>query len=250
MMMAWKLGPALATGNTIVLKPSEFTLGIAPLIIVNGYGSDAGAAIAAHPHIEKTNLKKVTLELGGKSPNIIFDDADITQAVKWAAHGIFWNHGQPCCAGTCIFVHEKIYDDFLEKFMAKAPTIKIGDPFGVDTYQGPQVSQLQFDDATLQNGGERHGEEGYFIQPTIFTDTHTEMKIVRKEIFGQVGESGRQMTRSTGSKNIDQALRVAHKLHAGAGWVNCANTLDTQVPFGGYKQSGIGRELGEYVLAK
>ncbi|KAH8107465.1 Aldehyde/histidinol dehydrogenase [Phellopilus nigrolimitatus] len=245
-MMAWKLGPALATGNMIVLKPSEFTpftaLGMAPLIIVNRYGSDAGTAIAAHPLIEK----KVTLELGGKSPNIIFADADITQAVKWVAHGVLY----PCCAGTRIFVHEKIYDDFLEKFMAKAPTIKIGDPFGVDTYQGPQVSQLQFDDATLQNGGERHGEEGYFIQPTIFTDTHTEMKIVRKEIFGQVGESGRRMTRSTGSKNIDQALRVAHKLHAGAAWVNCANTLDTQVPFGGYKQSGIGRELGEYALAK
>ncbi|KAH8111178.1 NAD-dependent aldehyde dehydrogenase [Phellopilus nigrolimitatus] len=311
LMMAWKIGPALATGNTIVLKPSEFTpltaLRMAPLIaeagfppgvvnIVNGYGSVAGAAIAAHPHIEKvaftgstlvgrrimetasqTNLKKVTLELGGKSPNIIFDDADVDQAVDWASHGVFWNHGQACCAGTRIFVHEKIYDEFLQKFTEKAQTIKIGDPFGVDTYQGPQVSQLQFDrimgyidsgrseGATLHHGGERHGEEGYFIQPTIFTDTHPEMKIVREEIFGPVGvvikfsseedvirqanDSQYGLAAAVFSKNIDRALRVAHKLHAGTAWVNCVNSVNAQVPFGGYKQSGIGRELGEYALA-
>ena len=132
--------------------------------IVNGYGPTAGAAIAEHPDIEKvaftgstligrhimtaaakTNLKKVTLELGGKSPNIIFDDADIDQAVAWASHGVFWNHGQACCAGTRIFVHEKIYDEFLAKFTAKAKSLKLGDPFAADSYQGPQVSQIQFD---------------------------------------------------------------------------------------------------------
>ncbi|KAI5118337.1 hypothetical protein M0805_009140 [Coniferiporia weirii] len=311
MMMAWKIGPALATGNALVLKPSEFTpltaLRMVPLLeaagfppgvinIVNGLGSVAGAAIAGHPDIEKvaftgstlvgrrimeaaaqTNLKKVTLELGGKSPNIIFDDADIDQAVNWASHGVFWNHGQACCAGTRIFVHEKIYDEFLKRFTAKAASLKIGDPFGVETYQGPQVSQLQFDrimgyidaglqeGATLHAGGARHGDEGFFIQPTIFTNTHPDMKIVREEIFGPVGvvikfhddedvirqanDTHYGLAAAVFSQNITRALSVAHRLHAGTAWINCANTINTQIPFGGYKQSGIGRELGEYALA-
>ncbi|EJD04639.1 NAD-dependent aldehyde dehydrogenase [Fomitiporia mediterranea MF3/22] len=311
LMLAWKIGPALATGNAIVLKPSEFTpltalrmvglieeAGFPPGVvnIINGLGPDAGAAIAEHPDIEKvaftgstlvgrrimeaaakTNLKKVTLELGGKSPNIIFDDADIQQAVDWAAHGVFWNHGQACCAGTRIFVQEKIYDEFLQKFTAKAQGLKIGDPFGVDTYQGPQVSQPQFDrimgyiesgkqeGATIHTGGSRFGKEGYFIEPTIFTNTRPDMKIVREEIFGPVGvvikfhdeedvirqanDTHYGLAAAVFSKNIDRALRVAHRLHAGTAWINCANTLNTQIPFGGYKQSGIGRELGEYALA-
>jgi len=264
--------------------------------IVNGLGHVAGQAIAEHPRIEKvaftgstlvgrkimeaaakSNLKKVTLELGGKSPNIIFEDADIDQAVAWASHGVFWNHGQACCAGTRIFVHAKIYDEFLEKFTAKAKSLKIGDPFAKESYQGPQVSQLQFDrimgyidsgkkdGATVHLGGERVGKEGYFIAPTIFTDTKPSMKIVQEEIFGPVGvvikfdddedvirqanDTHYGLAAAVFSKNIDRALKVAHRLHAGTAWVNCANTLDTQIPFGGYKQSGIGRELGQYALA-
>ncbi|KAL5478608.1 hypothetical protein ACEPAI_2793 [Sanghuangporus weigelae] len=311
MMLTWKIAPALATGNTIVLKPSEFTpltalrmvslieqAGFPPgvLNIVNGFGNAAGAAIAEHPDIDKvaftgstlvgrkimeaaakTNLKNVTLELGGKSPNIIFDDADIDQAISWAIHGVFWNHGQCCCAGTRIFVHEKIYDEFLQKFTAKAQSLKIGDPFGTDVYQGPQISQIQYDrimgyidsgkkdGATLHLGGARFGSEGYFIQPTIFTDTRPEMKIVREEIFGPVGviikfhdeddvirqanDTHYGLAASVFSKHIDRALRVAHRLHAGTAWINCTNSTNTQVPFGGYKQSGIGRECGEYALA-
>lgn len=202
MMVSWKLGPALATGNTIVLKPSEFTpltaLRICALLneagfppgvvnIVNGLGSTAGQRIAEHPHIEKvaftgstlvgrkimetaakTNLKKVTLELGGKSPNIIFDDADVEQAANWASHGILcvssllitysgvytdagdsWNHGQACCAGSRIFVQAGIYDKFLTKFTEKAKSLKLGDPFANESYQGPQVSQIQFDVRSL-----------------------------------------------------------------------------------------------------
>ncbi|THH27889.1 hypothetical protein EUX98_g6300 [Antrodiella citrinella] len=310
MMMAWKLGPALATGNCIVLKPSEFTpltairmselihqAGFPPGVvnILAGYGGTAGAAIAEHPHIDKvaftgstlvgrkimeasarTNLKNVTLELGGKSPNIIFDDADIDQAVKFTSHGIFWNHGQACCAGSRIFVHAKVYDEFLVKFTEKAKSLKIGDPFGIGTYQGPQVSQIQFDrimgyidsgkeqGATVHLGGERHGEEGYFIKPTIFTDVKPDMKIVQEEIFGPVGvvikfDNDEDVLRQANdtmyglaaavfSKNIDRALQVAHKLKAGTAWVNCINQLHPQVPFGGFKQSGIGRELGEYAL--
>ncbi|TDL22408.1 NAD-dependent aldehyde dehydrogenase [Rickenella mellea] len=311
LMMSWKIGPALATGNTIVLKPSEFTpltaLRMIPLIseagfppgvvnIVNGYGHIAGQAISEHMGIEKvaftgstvvgrkimeaaakSNLKKVTLELGGKSPNVIFDDADLEQAVNWSSHGIFWNHGQACCAGSRIFVQSKIYDQFLEKFTAKAKSLKVGDPFATDSYQGPQVSEIQFnrimsyidsgkkDGATVHLGGEQHGTEGYFIQPTIFTNVKPEMKIVKEEIFGPVGvvikfededDVVRQANDTTYglaaavfSQDINKALRVAHKLKAGTAWVNCANTLNPQVPFGGYKQSGIGRELGEYALA-
>ncbi|KAG5969630.1 hypothetical protein E4U55_002038, partial [Claviceps digitariae] len=233
LMLAWKIGPALATGNTIVLKPSEFTpltairmcsliqeAGFPPGVvnIVTGYGNTVGAAISSHPKIEKvaftgstlvgrkimeaaakSNLKNVTLELGGKSPNVIFNDADIDQAVNWAVHGLFWNHGQACCAGSRIFVQSGIYDEFLKRFTAKAAAIRVGDPFGVEVDQGPQVSQIQYDrimgyidsgkadGATVHLGGKRHGQEGYFIEPTIFTDVKPDMKIVREEIFGPVG---------------------------------------------------------------
>ncbi|KZT24318.1 aldehyde dehydrogenase [Neolentinus lepideus HHB14362 ss-1] len=313
MMLSWKLGPALATGCTIVLKPSEFTpltaLRMCELVqeagfpagvvnIVNGLGSAVGQAIAEHPHIEKvaftgstavgrkimeaaarTNLKKVTLELGGKSPNIIFDDADIEKAVSWAVHGIFWNHGQACCAGSRIFVQEGIYDEFLKRFTEKARSLKIGDPFEPGAYQGPQVSQIQYDrimgyinsgveqGATLHLGGERHGDEGFFIRPTIFTNTQPSMKIVQEEIFGPVGvvikfsssdpdDIIRQandtiygLAAAVFTQDINRALETAHKLHAGTVWINSANQLHPQIPFGGVKQSGIGRELGEYALA-
>jgi len=311
-MWAWKIAPALATGNTVVLKPSEFTpltaLRMCEIVanetpippgvinIVNGYGPTAGAAISSHLKIHKvaftgstlvgrkimeaaakSNLKTVTLELGGKSPNIIFDDADLDQAVNWAAHGLFWNHGQTCCAGSRIFVQAGIYDEFLKRFTEKARAIKVGDPFGADIDQGPQVSQIQYDrimgyidsgkqeGATVHMGGDRHGTEGYFINPTIFTDVKPEMKIVKEEIFGPVGviikfENAEDVIRQANdttyglaaavfTQNLNLAIETAHKLQAGTAWINCVNQLHAQVPFGGYKQSGIGRELGEYALA-
>ncbi|KAF8066470.1 aldehyde dehydrogenase [Lyophyllum atratum] len=310
LLFTWKIGPALATGNVIVLKSSEFTpltaLRMAGLIqeagfppgvvnILTGYGNTVGAAISSHQLIEKvsftgstlvgrkimeaaakSNLKQVTLELGGKSPNIIFNDANLEQAVNWAAHGIFWNHGQACCAGSRIFVQSGIYDEFLKKFTAKAQSIRVGDPFATDIDQGPQVSQIQYDrimnyidsgkqeGATVHLGGDRFGSEGYFINPTIFTDTKPEMKIVQEEIFGPVGvvikfdneedvikqanDTMYGLAAAVFSQDLDRALQTAHKLRAGTAWVNCVNQLHPNVPFGGYKQSGIGRELGEYAL--
>ncbi|KAG5720688.1 Aldehyde dehydrogenase [Termitomyces sp. T112] len=312
LMLAWKFGPALATGNTIVLKPSEITpltaLRFADLIIeagfppgvvniVNGYGATVGQAITAHPLISKiaftgstlvgrkilkasseSNLKVVSLELGGKSPTIIFDDADLDQAIQWASIGIYLNMGQACTAGSRIFVQEGIYDEFLAKFtvVTKNLAAATGDPFAVGTQHGPQISKVQFDrvmsyiesgkndGATVHTGGARHGTEGYFIQPTIFTNAKPEMKIVQEEIFGPVGvvikfkteeeviEAGNNTAYGLAchifSQNISRALRVAHSLEAGTAWVNCSQSADKAVPFGGYKQSGIGRELGEYAL--
>jgi len=311
LMMAWKLGPALACGNTIVLKPSEFTpltairmchlineAGFPPGVVnvVSGYGNTVGNAISSHMKIEKvaftgstlvgrkimeaaakSNLKNVTLELGGKSPNIIFDDADIEQAVNWAVHGIFWNHGQTCCAGSRIFVQEGIHDEFLKRFTEKTRSLKVGDPFAPDTFQGPQVSEIQFNrimsyiesgkaaGAKVEIGGERLGSEGYFIKPTIFTNVDPSMKIVQEEIFGPVGvvikfkdeeDVVRQandtvygLAAAVFTQNLNRAINTAHRLKAGTAWINCVNSLHSNVPFGGFKQSGIGRELGEYALA-
>ncbi|KAF6744112.1 aldehyde dehydrogenase [Ephemerocybe angulata] len=311
-MLAWKIAPAMACGNTVVLKPSEFTpltaLRLADLVneagfppgtlnIVNGYGSSVGQAISEHMQIEKvaftgstltgrrimkaaadSNLKAVTLELGGKSPTIIFDDADLEQAIKWACMGIFFNMGQVCTAGSRIFVQEGVYDKFLEHFTAAAKGLaeKTGDPFASGTQHGPLVSQAQFDrvmsyiksgkeeGATVHTGGERHGDKGFFVQPTIFTDAHPGMKIVQEEIFGPVGvvikfkteEEVIEQANDTiyglashiFSENTSRAIRVAHAIESGMVWVNCANTVEVNVPFGGYKQSGNGRELGEYAL--
>jgi aldehyde dehydrogenase (NAD+) len=311
LMASWKLGPALATGNSVVLKPSEFTpltaLIVAELVhqagfppgvvnIVTGYGNTVGQAISEHMGIEKvaftgstlvgrkvmeaaakSNLKNVTLELGGKSPNIIYDDADLEQAINWASHGVFWNHGQTCCAGSRIFVQAKIYDEFLERFTAKVKSLKVGDPFAIDSYQGPQVSQQQYDrimshiksgkeqGATVHLGGDRHGDEGYFIQPTVFTNTKPDMRIVKEEIFGPVGvvikfEDEEDVIRQANdttyglaaaifTQDINRALETSARLKAGTTWINCTNSLNAQVPFGGFKQSGIGRELGEYALS-
>ncbi|KAJ7333296.1 aldehyde dehydrogenase domain-containing protein [Mycena albidolilacea] len=310
LMFSWKVGPALATGNTIVLKPSEFTpltalrmcslikeAGFPPGVVnvLTGYGHTVGQAIAEHQDIQKvaftgstlvgrkvmaaaaaSNLKNVTLELGGKSPNIVFDDADLDQAVSWAAHGIFWNHGQACCAGSRVYVQAGIYDEFLRRFTEQTKKIKVGDPFAPGVDQGPQVSQQQYDrimgyiesgkkdGATVHTGGNRHGTEGFFIEPTIFTDTTENMQIVKEEIFGPVGviikftdeaDVLRQandtvfgLAAAVFSQDINRALQTAHKLQAGTAWVNCVNQLHANVPFGGYKQSGIGRELGEYAL--
>jgi len=311
-MVAWKIAPALATGNTTVLKPSEITpltalklaglineAGIPPGVvnIVNGYGHTVGQAISEHPLIEKiaftgstltgrkilkasseSNLKVVSLELGGKSPCVIFDDADLDQAIKWASVGIFSNMGQSCVAGSRIFVQEGIYNEFLTKFTDTAAHLasKTGDPFGKGTEHGPQVSKVQFDrvmgyidsgkesGATVHHGGERHGDEGYFIKPTIFTDVHPEMKIVKEEIFGPVAVIVKfkdeaevvEMANNTTyglaahifTQNVSRSIRIAHAVEAGTVWVNCAQTVELNVPFGGYKQSGIGRELGEYAL--
>jgi len=311
LMFSWKLGPALATGNTIVMKPSEFTpltsLYMCDLIneagfppgtvnIIQGYGPTVGAAISEHPRIRKvaftgsgpvgrtimkaaaaTNLKEVTLELGGKSPNIVFEDCDVKAAVSWSAFGIFLNHGQCCCAGSRVFVQESIYDEFVEKFVAHVKTLKVGDPFAPDTFQGPQINQGQFDKilgyvqsgkddgATCLTGGDREGHEGYFIKPTVFADVTPQMKIGTEEIFGPVvalikfkteeevielaNDTEYGLASAVFSQNIQRALGVAHKLEAGTAWINCYNELHCNVPFGGFKQSGSGRELGEYALA-
>ncbi|KAK1223893.1 hypothetical protein PQX77_013227 [Marasmius sp. AFHP31] len=305
LMFTWKIGPAVATGNCVVIKPSEMTpltalkmgsliqeAGFPPGVIniVNGYGHTVGAALSAHPEIRKiaftgstlvgrkiqeasakSNLKVVTLELGGKSPNIIFDDADFEQAINS-------NMGQVCTAGSRIFVQEGIYDKFLAAFTQASKGLQgaTGDPFAPGTQHGPQVSQTQLDrimgyldsarqdGATIHTGGERHGNEGYFIQPTIVTDCKPDMKIVREEVFGPVAaiikfkteEEVIEMANDTSyglaaavfTENNSRAIRVAHALEAGTTWVNCYNTSEFQVPFGGYKQSGVGRELGEYAI--
>ena len=310
LMQAWKLAPALATGNTIVMKPAEQTplsaLRLGELIVeagfpegvVNllpGFGSTAGAAIARHMDVDKvaftgstevgrlimeaaakSNLKRISLELGGKSPNIIFADTDLDDAVEGAHLGLFVNQGQSCCAGSRVFVEETIYYEFVEKSIARARKRRVGDPLDPRTDQGPQVSASQFDrimgyiesgkreGATLACGGERVGDRGYFIQPTVFSDVQDEMKIAREEIFGpvmsiipfkDVDEVIARANRTTyglaagvWTRDIKKAHAVANSMRAGTVWVNCYHVLDTRAPFGGYKQSGMGRELGEYGL--
>ncbi|KAF7890949.1 uncharacterized protein EAF02_001274 [Botrytis sinoallii] len=311
LMWSWKIGPAVATGNTVVLKTAEQTplsalvaanlikeAGFPPGVvnIISGFGKIAGAAIASHMDVDKvaftgstvvgrqimkaaagSNLKKVTLELGGKSPNIVFNDADIENAISWVNFGIFYNHGQTCCAGSRVYVQDGIYDKFVESFKARAIANKVGDPFHHETFQGPQVSQLQYDrimgyidegkksGATVVTGGERHGDKGYFIQPTIFSDVTEDMKIMQEEIFGPVcsiakfsteeeiikigNGSNYGLASAVHTQNLNTALRVSNALKAGTVWVNCYNMLHHQVPFGGYKESGIGRELGEAALS-
>ncbi|KAI1471767.1 aldehyde dehydrogenase [Daldinia caldariorum] len=311
LMLAWKIGPALCTGNTVVLKTAEQTplsglvfaqfvkeAGFPPgvLNIISGFGKIAGAAIASHMDVDKvaftgstvvgraimkaaasSNLKKVTLELGGKSPNIVFDDADIEQAISWVNFGIYYNHGQCCCAGSRVYVQEGIYDKFIAAFKKRAEANSVGDPFDENTFQGPQVSKLQYDrimgyieegkkgGATLATGGERHGDKGYFIKPTIFTDVTHDMKIMQEEIFGPVvavakfktedevihlgNDSSYGLAAAVHTSNLNTALRVSNELRAGTIWVNSYNLLHHQLPFGGYKESGIGRELGEAALA-
>ena len=310
LMQSWKLAPALATGNTVVMKPAEQTplsaLRIGELIVeagfpegvVNllpGFGPTAGAAIARHMDVDKvaftgstevgrlimeaaakSNLKRITLELGGKSPNIIFADTDLDEAVEGAHMGVFVNQGQSCCAGSRVFVEEKIYQQFVEKSVARARKRRVGDPLDPTTEQGPQVDQSQFDSvmgyiesgrsdgATLACGGEPVGNRGYFIQPTVFADVQDEMKIARQEIFGPVmsvivfkdvdeviaraNRTDYGLAAGVWTRDIKKAHAVANAMRAGTVWVNCYHVLDTRAPFGGFKQSGIGRELGEYGL--
>ncbi|MCJ1341686.1 aldehyde dehydrogenase (NAD(P)(+)) ald5 [Bachmanniomyces sp. S44760] len=311
LMWSWKIGPAIACGNTVVLKTAEQTplsglyaaklvheAGFPPGVIniISGFGKIAGAALSAHMDVDKvaftgstivgrqimkaaasSNLKKVTLELGGKSPNIVFNDADIDNAISWVNFGIFFNHGQCCCAGSRVYVQEGVYDEFIKRFKERAAANVVGDPFKQDTFQGPQVSQLQYDrimayieegkkaGAKVETGGERHGKEGYFIQPTIFSGVSEDMKIMQEEIFGPVCSIAKFKTEEDAirvgnsttyglasavhTSSLNTALKVSNALRAGTVWVNAYNMLHHQLPFGGYKESGIGRELGEAALA-
>jgi aldehyde dehydrogenase (NAD+) len=310
-MQAWKLGPALAAGCTVVMKPAEQTplsaLRIGELLleagfppgVVNllpGYGPTAGAAIARHMDVDKvaftgstevghlimraaadSNLKRVTLELGGKSPNIVFADADMDKAIEGAHFALFFNQGQCCCAGSRLFVEEKAYDEFVEKSAARAKKRTVGNPFDKSTEQGPQVDQDQFnkvmgyidagkkENAKLVAGGNRVGDKGYFIEPTVFADVKDDMKIAQEEIFGPVmsilkfkdinevveraNKSLYGLAAAVWTKDISKAHAIADGVRAGTVWVNCYDVFDAAAPFGGFKQSGIGRELGEYGLA-
>jgi len=311
LMQAWKLGPALATGCTVVMKPAEQTpltaLRVGELImeagfpegVVNllpGYGPTAGAAIARHYDVDKvaftgstevgklimkaaaeTNLKRVTLELGGKSPNIVFADADMDEAIEGSHQALFFNQGQCCCAGSRLFVEEKAYDEFVEKSVARAKKRTVGNPFDTNTEQGPQVDQDQFnkvmsyidsgksEKAKLATGGGRVGDKGYFIEPTIFTEVQDNMKIAQEEIFGPVmailkfksldevvdraNKNMYGLAAAVWTKDITKAHAIADGVRAGTVWVNCYDVFDAGAPFGGFKQSGIGRELGEYGLS-
>ena len=310
MMQAWKLAPALAAGNTVILKPAEQTplsaLRVGELIveagfpagvvnILPGFGPTAGAALAAHMQVDKiaftgstevghlimeaaakSNLKRVTLELGGKSPNIVFADADMDDAVEGAHAGIFFNQGQSCVAGSRVYVEEKIYDEFVTRSAERAQERKIGDPLDMRTEQGPQVDQAQFDrimsyvaigvneGARLVCGGERVFDRGYFIRPAVFADVADSMRIAREEIFGPVmsilrfktmrevieraNDTDFGLAAAVWTKDISKANTVANGVRVGTVWVNCYNALDPAAPFGGFKQSGMGRELGEYGL--
>src|ERR1039457_4301039 len=310
LMQAWKLGPALAAGNTVLLKPAEQTpltaLRVGELIveagfpagvvnILPGYGPTAGAAIAWHHGIDKvaftgstevghlvmeasakSNLKRVTLELGGKSPNIVFADADLDQAIEGAHFALFFNQGQCCCAGSRLFVEETAYDEFVERSATRAKSRKVGDPFDPANEQGPQVDDVQFekvmnyidagkkDGASLVAGGNRVGNRGYFIEPTVFADVKDNMTIAKEEIFGPVlsiikfkdlddvvERANRTMyglAAGVWTRDIGKAHAIANAVRAGTVWVNCYDVFDAAAPFGGFKQSGIGRELGEYGL--
>lgn len=307
-MQAWKMAPALAAGNTLVLKPAEQTpltaLHIASLIleagfppgvvnIVTGYGPTAGSAIAKHKGVDKfaftgstqtgqlvmeaaaqSNLKRVTLELGGKSPNIVFKDADLDNAIKMSHMGVFFNQGQVCCAGTRLFVEEDIYDEFVEKSVAMASKRKVGNPFNYDTEQGPQIDEAQMkkilnlinsgkdEGAKMLCGGSRLGDKGFFVNPTVFADVQDHMRIAREEIFGPVMQiikfkSVEELLQRANNtmyglaagiftKDIEKAMYFSSGLRAGTVWINCYNIFDPAAPFGGFKMSGLGRELGEY----
>ncbi len=306
LMAVWKIAPALAAGCTIVLKPAEQTplsairlgelieqAGFPPgvLNVITGDGTP-GAALAAHPGVDKVaftgstevgklivqaaagNLKKVSLELGGKSPAIVFPDADLSVAIPGTASGIFFNMGQCCTAGSRLFVHERIFDKMMQGLSDEAAKIKIGAGLDPETRMGPLVSDEQFrrvtgylesgrhEGAEVVTGGKRHGNKGYFVEPTVLTKTTPEMKVVREEIFGPVvcampynDEDLERIARqgnateyglaaSIWTRDIGVAHKLARKLKAGSVWINVHNFNDVALPFGGYKQSGWGREMG------
>jgi aldehyde dehydrogenase (NAD+) len=313
LLAAWKLGPALACGNTVVLKPAEQTpltalrlgellleAGVPPGVvnIVPGYGETAGAAIVRHPLIDKIaftgstdvgkeihresadTLKRVSLELGGKSPNIVFADADIEEAVKGALIGVFFNQGEVCCAGTRLFVQDKLHDEFASTLAKAASGMKQGPGLEPGVQVGPLVSEEQLarvtgylevgkkEGAKPLTGGERNTspglEKGYFVKPTVFTGVRNDMRIAQEEIFGPVvsvlpfkdendavfqgNSTFYGLAAGVWTKDVSKAHRVARAIRAGTVWVNCYNVFDAVSPFGGYKQSGYGRELGRHAL--
>jgi len=310
LMQGWKLAPALATGNVVVMKLAEQTpltglyianlareAGFPPGVvnILSGYGPTAGAAISEHMAIDKvaftgstevgkliqqaagrSNLKNVTLELGGKSPNVVFGDVNVDEAVALSHFALFFNQGQCCCAGSRTFVEETIYDEFVQKSMDLAAKRILGSPLDTNTTQGPQVDSEQLgkileliesgekEGASLKCGGAQYGDKGYYVAPTVFADVTDDMRIAQEEIFGpvqqiikfktvdEVIERGNKtlygLAAAVQTNDLNKALKVAHGIRAGTVWVNCYDVLHAQSPFGGFKMSGSGRELGEYGL--
>ena len=311
-MATWKLGPALACGNTVVLKAAEQTplsvLVLAELIkeagfppgvvnIVNGYGRETGAALVGHPLVDKVaftgstatassimsvaakTLKNITLETGGKSPLIVFDDADLKQAVKWSHFGVMSNQGQICTATSRILVQESVYDTFLAQFLETLTAVShVGNQWDPKSYQGPQVSKVQYErilamieagkkeGATVAAGGHPvtvagQDNKGFFLAPTVFTDVTPAMSVYREEIFGPVvvivkftteeealalaNDSKYGLGSAVFTKDLERAHRVAEEIEAGMVWINSSQDCDPRIPFGGVKQSGIGRELGQ-----
>jgi phenylacetaldehyde dehydrogenase len=309
LMAAWKLGPALATGCCVVLKPAEQTpltaLRLGELIqeagfpdgvvnIVPGYGETAGAALSAHPDVDKIaftgstevgklilhaaagNLKKVSLELGGKSPNIIMADADLESAIPGASMAIFFNQGQCCCAGSRLFVEKGIFDKVVDGISQAAAKIRVLPGLDPNSDLGPLVSEEQLnrvcgylesgikEGAKATTGGSREGTKGYFVKPTVLVNTNDKMKVVQEEIFGPVvtatpfsdpseivaraNDTVYGLAAGVWTRDVKKAHAIASKIKAGTVWINCYNVFDAALPFGGYKQSGWGREMGHEVL--